>query len=198
MSQDKGISPNTGEDSQLGSVRRSFLTTIVSLLVGAVPATIALVAFFSPLRRKQSAAGEFVRIASLDVVPDDGLPHRFEVIHSRTDAWNRYPAEPVGAVYLVRAPGGRVPLALTATCPHAGCFVDYRPGQPRFQCPCHTSAFDFQGHRLDGDKSVSPRDMDSLDVELRPAAVDAATSPPDVWVRFQRFEAGRHDKIAQA
>jgi len=172
-----------------------FFTFLVGAVVGLVPLTVAGIALFDPLRRK-AAQKTYTRIVALDAVPDDGLPHRFDVVRERVDAWNRYPAEPVGAVYLVRKPGQKKPTAFTATCPHAGCFIGYTPGDDKFQCPCHTSAYHFDGTRIGGKVSVAPRGMDTLDVDVRPASTADAGGPQEVWVRFERFETGRHEKIA--
>lgn len=32
-------------------------------------------------------------------------------------------------------------IALSSTCPHLGCQVDWQPHQDRFFCPCHNGAF---------------------------------------------------------
>jgi hypothetical protein len=78
------------------------------------PAVVGIVAFFNPLRQK-SQAGGFIRLTSIDAVPDDGSPQKFSVIADRTDTWHFFPNEPVGAVYLRRATppaaNGRPPQA---------------------------------------------------------------------------------------
>ena len=186
--------PSTKTAADAG--RRSLLAMVIGLVVGCVPLASGLVVFLSPWRRKGEGA-EFVPVATLDVVPDDGLPHRFSVVKEREDAWNRYPPAPVGAVYLVRQPGSGVPVAFTATCPHAGCFVGYSVGDEKFQCPCHTSAFQFDGLRIGGDQSVAPRDMDRLEVEVRKTTA-GGLSLDEVFVKFQRFQTGRHEKIPLA
>jgi menaquinol-cytochrome c reductase iron-sulfur subunit len=149
--------------------RRSFVAVAAALVTGAVavltPIGVGLASFFSPLRRK-AAASSTVRIALLEQVPDDGVPRSFPVLADRVDAWNRYPAQRVGAVYLVRQVGEEAPVAFTAKCPHAGCFIGFTPGDDTFKCPCHTSAFKLDGTRVNGDAEVSPRDMDELEVEL--------------------------------
>jgi menaquinol-cytochrome c reductase iron-sulfur subunit len=148
--------------------RRSFVAVAAAVVTGAIavltPLGVGLASFFSPLRRKASSS--LVRIALLEQVPDDGKPRAFPVIADRVDAWNRYPAQRIGAVYLVRNEGDEAPIAFTAKCPHAGCFIGYTPGDDAFQCPCHTSAFKLDGTRVHGDAEVSPRDMDELEVEL--------------------------------
>ena len=178
--------------------RRGFFTKAGAIVCGSllalVPLASGVAVFLSPAWRKQ--VGSWVRIALLDQVPDDGRPVSFPVITDRVDAWNRYPAQRIGAVYLVRDPGTEKPTAFTATCPHAGCFIGYTPGQDHFQCPCHTSAFNFNGTRVSGDKEVAPRGMDSLDVEVRPCPADSSIR--EVWVHFERFQTGKKEKIPAA
>lgn len=148
--------------------RRSFVAVAAAVVTGAIavltPLGVGLASFFSPLRRKSSSS--LVRIALLEQVPDDGKPRSFPVLADRVDAWNRYPAQRIGAVYLVRNPGDEAPIAFTAKCPHAGCFIGFTPGDDAFKCPCHTSAFKLDGSRVNGNAEVSPRDMDELEVEL--------------------------------
>jgi len=101
------------------------------------------------------------------------------------DAWSRTPNVPVGAVYLQRVGENKV-RALNVVCPHAGCFVDYRPANGNYFCPCHNSSFALDGKILDP-KSPSPRGLDELPVEVR--------NGTEVWVTFQNFRAGVHEKI---
>ncbi|HYO26118.1 MAG TPA: Rieske 2Fe-2S domain-containing protein [Lacipirellulaceae bacterium] len=168
----------------------------MAVATGAVvvltPLVVGLASFLSPLRRKATSAT--VRVALLEQTPDDGVPRSFPVLADRVDAWNRYPAQRVGAVYLVRAKGQAVPTAFTAKCPHAGCFIGYAAGSDVFQCPCHTSAFRLDGARVRGDAEVSPRDMDPLRVEIRTARASDGTKVDEVWVEFVDYQTGRKDR----
>jgi Rieske Fe-S protein len=179
------------------SNRRSFFTAAAALTSGAVailtPLGVGLATLASPLFRRSKAAR--VRVALLDEVPDDGQPHFFPVVADRVDAWNRYPAGRIGAVYLVRQQGRKKPVAFTAKCPHAGCFVGYTPGEDAFKCPCHTSAFHLDGTRIRGDREVSPRDMDELAVELRSVEAENADKIDEVWIEFVDFQTGRKERI---
>jgi Rieske Fe-S protein len=120
--------------------------------------------FLDPLRRKSDANG-LIRVTTLDAVPDDDIPRFFPVIADRTDAWNRYPNEPVGAVFLRRRKGTNDVYAHNVICPHAGCFVDFHIGQRNFKCPCHDSRFTPDGARIDPKHCPSPRDLDALEVD---------------------------------
>src|ERR1700676_3810919 len=126
-----------------GFFRRLAAVTIGSLL-GLFPLAAGLLVFTSPLRRRGGGTS-FVRVTTLDAVPDDGVPRRFTVFKTRIDAWTSTPNEPVGAVYLRRLKGDAKPVALQSTCPHAGCMLDFRSTVHEFKCPCHNSAFALDG-----------------------------------------------------
>jgi menaquinol-cytochrome c reductase iron-sulfur subunit len=190
------------------------------------PLGVGLASFITPLFRKSKSAR--VRVALMEQVPDDGVPRAFPVLADRVDAWTRYPAQRIGAVYLVRNEGDDMPTAFTAKCPHAGCFIGYTAGEDAFKCPCHTSSFKLDGARVRGDNEVSPRDMDRLEVELRtvsgggaatgrglrlrqrrrqgrgaPQAPADEPAPPaaevvEVWVEFVDYQTGRKEKIPTA
>jgi menaquinol-cytochrome c reductase iron-sulfur subunit len=176
--------------------RRGFLGNTVALLLGGiallVPAAAGLAALLSPLRRKAQAGG-LLRLTALEVLPEDGTPRRFPVIADRTDAWNYYSAEPIGAVFLRRTGDPNCPVeALHTVCPHAGCQIEYRdtPEGGKFFCPCHGASFDLAGRRLES-PSDSPRDMDTLEV-----ARDGLLRG-EVWVRYQEFHTGTAEKLAK-
>jgi menaquinol-cytochrome c reductase iron-sulfur subunit len=164
--------------------RRDFLRQASAVVIGgivtAIPIAAGLPVILDPLRRP-SQAGQPIKVTTLDALPSDGLPRKFSIISSRSDAWTRYESVPIGAVYLRRLAGDQVE-ALNVVCPHAGCFVDYQPSKSAFFCPCHNSRFAQDGTIADKD-SPSPRGMDRLEVELRDGK--------EVWVRFQNFRSGQ-------
>lgn len=182
-----------------GEPRRGFFATAFAYLVGlfclAVPTAAGVVTFLNPLRKKRQGgapAGEFTRVANLDDLPEDGTPVRVPVLADRRDAWNYFPEQPVGAVWLRRTEEGQV-LAFQGECPHLGCditFVKAEGGQPGvFRCPCHENpTFDLQGTLLQVDSS-SPRDLDALDVKIE---------NNDVLVKFQEFTPGISEQIVKS
>lgn len=175
--------------------RRGFLVRLAAVAVGGIvtlfPFAAGLFTFADPLRRKSDLGG-FLRVATLDEIPADGLPRQFTVRADRSDAWNRFPNEPIGAVYLRRTEEDEL-SAFNVVCPHAGCFVDFDNSRDVFQCPCHDSSFEPDGRRIDPHRCPSPRDLDTLEVEVRDEGDRRA-----VWVRFQNFRAGVPEKIAQS
>jgi menaquinol-cytochrome c reductase iron-sulfur subunit len=170
------------------SARRNFFKEVcaiaIGMVAGLVPAVSGLLVFFDPLRRKTQDSGA-VLVASLNALSEDGVPRKFSVIASHTDAWNRTPRVPVGAVYLRRLGDKRV-QAFNVMCPHAGCFVDYDASRKGYHCPCHNSSFSTDGKIADP-KSPSPRGLDELLVEIR--------NDNEIWVTFQNFRAGEKEKI---
>ena len=120
-----------------------------------------------------------------------GVPRSFAIIQDQTDAWIKYPSEPVGSVWLIRQPAGTKPevIAFTAECPHLGCAINLSADGKSFLCPCHASAFDFDGKPQN---QVPPRPMDRLDVEL------TAEPDPKVRVKFQRFRTLAQERIPLA
>lgn len=168
--------------------RRSFIAKAASIVIGGivavVPALAGLLVLFDPLRRKSETTGA-VFVGSLNALPENSPPRKFEIVATRVDAWNSTPNVPVGSVYLQRTGPNEV-RALNTICPHAGCAVGYRGGQDIFFCPCHNSSFSRDGKILDP-KSPSPRALDELPVEIRHGT--------EIWVKFRNFRKGVPDKI---
>jgi Rieske Fe-S protein len=165
------------------------LFKILAVLLGAAaylpPVALGVESFLNPLRQKRQA-GQFMRLATLDALPADGVPLKTTVTMDRVDAWNRVPNQPVGAVFLRRV-GPKEVRAIQVVCPHAGCLVSYEAAKKGFFCPCHNASFDIEGKRLDA-VSSSPRDLDTLECKIEGS---------EVWVRFENFRTGTSDKIAE-
>ena len=170
----------------------AILATIFGGIVGLFPVATGLFVFLDPLFKRKSTGeggnGEsqrpLRRVASLAALPVDGTPVQVPVIADLTDAWNREPNQPVGAVYLRRL-NNKVEC-FNAICPHAGCFVAYAADRKVFQCPCHTSSFELDGQRIL--PSPSPRNMDALKVDEKKLKED------EVWVEFVNYYPGKADR----
>jgi Rieske Fe-S protein len=175
---------------ETGDSRRGFLAKVAAVACGGLatlaPVAAGVWAFLDPLRRK-GAAATFLPVTELSAIPDDGVPRQFAVIADRVDAWTGFPREPIGAVYLRREKGSRTVEALTATCPHAGCFVELE-GSRCFRCPCHNSTFTLDGGIVQ--PSPSPRPMDSLECRVGENG--------EVAVKWQNFYTGVAEKVASS
>jgi menaquinol-cytochrome c reductase iron-sulfur subunit len=171
--------------------RRDFLRKafagIIGAVLGLVPLAAGIAVFLDPLRRK-SGMSSAVRVATLEALPNDGVPRKFPVLATRIDAWNKFKLVPIGAVYLRRTAETQV-HAFNVVCPHAGCFVDFLPERGKYLCPCHNSTFSVTG-KIDNPSSPAARGLDSLEVEIR--------NQKEVWVKFQNFQAGSAEKIPAA
>ena len=167
--------------------RRDFLLKAAAVGIGAVttlvPAGAGLVTLLDPLRHK-AKAGTFLRVATLNSLPEDGTPRQYPVVSERQDAWNKFPQVRVGAVYLRRM--GKEVQALNVVCPHAGCFVNYSANHNHYVCPCHDSVFGLDG-AIKNPRSPSPRPLDTLEVKVN--------DDSGVWVKFENYRAGIHEKI---
>lgn len=167
--------------------RRDFLKQGCAVCLGAAavagPVAVGARVFLDPLTRLKTVE-TFVKVTTLDALPEDGAPVQFPVLADRRDAWTKFTQVPIGAVFLQRQPKDKV-LALSVVCPHAGCFVDYSEEKQSFECPCHNSLFKQDGGLKD-EQSPSPRPLDTLEVEVR--------NKNELWVRFQDFQLGIKEK----
>jgi quinol---cytochrome c reductase iron-sulfur subunit, bacillus type len=174
--------------------RRSFLVRLAAVVTGALAALFPFAAGWGvltdPLWRgrgtstdDQSDSASFSRICPLEALPADGVPREFAVTQDVTDAWTHAAAQRIGAVFLTRSEkdAGHV-VALSATCPHLGCSVEFDAAKSEFKCPCHSSWFDKDGQRLSG---PARRGLDPLPIKI---ADDGGTK--EIRVEFERFQAG--------
>src|SRR5262245_4091972 len=169
---------------------KQFLAVVVGGLVGLVPAAVGLATFLNPLRKSVRASQQpdgadadgYYKVAPLSALSN--TPQPLQIIANRKDAWNTYPKEAIGAVYLQRVGQDEV-RAFNAACPHAGCFVDWQSGKKAYHCPCHNSSFAADGKR--DPQSPSARNLDDLATKIEDGVV---------YVKFQNFKAGDKEKKA--
>jgi glycine/D-amino acid oxidase-like deaminating enzyme/nitrite reductase/ring-hydroxylating ferredoxin subunit len=69
-----------------------------------------------------------------------------------------------GKVAAYREMGGMV-KALSPTCTHLGCVVSFNDAEQSWDCPCHGSRFDIEGHVIEG-PAVEPLDPVDVDAEV--------------------------------
>jgi len=187
--------PTTSEtkpevDAATDLERREFLSKAVSIVTGGVIVAVPVAAGLGTLLAPLGAGGQGglkLRLAEVADLPDDGSPKRFDVIAERNDAWTKYPKKAIGSVWLRKLAEDKV-VAFNTSCPHLGCSVDFDSTGGQFSCPCHASSFDLKGERLG--KSVSPRGMDSLDVDQEKLTADG-----EVWVTFVNFRTKVAEKV---
>jgi Rieske Fe-S protein len=54
--------------------------------------------------------------------------------------------------------------AMSATCTHLGCTVQYRPDLREIWCPCHNGIYDLNGRNISG---PPPRPLEAFEVQIR-------------------------------
>lgn len=127
--------------------------------------------------RKRPRRHRLLKLADLEV----DVPRKLVIIDQRTDAWTRYPAGPIGAVWVTRREG-EVVEAFSTSCPHLGCPVDFLSGNQEYFCACHGGVFAANGSVTAG---PAQRGLDTLDVKIEKVADNDWVS-----VVFERFELG--------
>jgi len=179
--------------------RRSFVSQLAAFLTGfvvtAVPAAIAAVFVANPVYRKPSpsdSAGSDGEASSdgfiplsipPEAVPGDGTPISVTVVKNTSDAWNHYPQQKVGTIWLRRDEKSNL-VAFSSICPHLGCRVLLQDqGQPQFFCPCHDSEFTLEGQPTN---RIPPRPMDRLETKLVKGRI---------LVRYIEFRGGLKEQI---
>jgi cytochrome b6-f complex iron-sulfur subunit len=123
------------------------------LMGGSLAATVA--AFLYPITRylvppqaTEPSLSEF----ELDIRASDVAPNSGRII-------------PIGGkpVLLFRTAAGEL-RALTATCTHLDCTVQYRAERSDVWCACHNGTYDAKGHNVSG---PPPRPLTPLEVNVR-------------------------------
>jgi thiosulfate dehydrogenase (quinone) large subunit len=88
--------------------------------------------------------------------------------------------------YVESLPDGSL-RAFSATCPHAGCFVDWKPEANEYLCPCHVSRWTRDGARISG---PAKRGLDPLPVTPLPGGGSEVCFKSFVLDTADRIEVG--------
>ena len=143
--------------------RRGWLRAAIGVLVGGVASVLGVVvggAVLSPsFARPQEDWVPAGRLRDLDA----GVPTPVTVRVARQDGY--YEAVDAQVVFLIKAESGAV-RALSSTCTHLGCHVNYDAAAKLFKCPCHGGVYNADGKVVAG---PPPRPLTEL-----PARVDGA------------------------
>ena len=164
--------------------RREFLKGAACAVLGGCailgPIAAGVTVLIHPLRLKGPPVE--TKLTTLDALTIGGPPKLFQIITSRRDAWTEFPAQAIGAVFVLRKSETEI-VAFNASCPHLGCAVEFRDEKHAFYCPCHDSTFAQTGEVVGS--SPSRRGLDTLEVEVRGR---------EIWVKFFNFETGIAEK----
>jgi menaquinol-cytochrome c reductase iron-sulfur subunit len=163
-------------------------TGLLSILGGLI--VVPVLGFItSPLRKRDispetdlgGGGGGFADAGPIDAIPT-GQWNLISVEIVRQDGWAT--SRESRSVW-VRRSGSGVVSVRSPICTHLGCPITLAVDGKQFRCPCHGATFDADsGKRVAG---PPPRDMDSLDFEIRNG---------HLWVHWQDFQIGLADRIA--
>ena len=130
--------------------RRRWLTYLMGTSLGAT-----LVSFFYPVLRyivPPVSSEPSLSEIELDVKASDILPNSGRIVP--------FSGKPV---ILFRTAAGEL-KALTATCTHLACTVQFRGDRSDIWCACHNGVYDANGTNISG---PPPRPLTKLDVAVR-------------------------------
>jgi menaquinol-cytochrome c reductase iron-sulfur subunit len=160
----------------MASPDRRRAVQLLATLLGAGAAGLVTVpvlgTVLTPLLRKKEGDGGLIEAGKIDDL-QEGVPRRVELISTVRDGWTTSTGV-VGAAWLLKRKDGQV-TALSSVCPHSGCSIKLET-KDTYSCPCHDSAFSFDGAPLTG---PSPRAMDPLTFEVHEGKIRVR------WVRFK-------------
>jgi Rieske Fe-S protein len=130
--------------------RRRWVTRLLGTSLGA-----AVVSFVYPVLRYMvppASSEPSQSEVELDVKASDILPNTARIV-------------PLGgkAVLLLKTASGEL-RALTATCTHLACTVQYRAERSDIWCACHNGTYDVNGLNVSG---PPPRPLTKLEVNVR-------------------------------
>ena len=122
---------------------------------------------------------------TLDALPADGSPLSYTVYDDIVNAWNKFPNQPIGTIWLRRIEGAQPPvLAFNSICPHLGCAVEHRKGEGDFFCPCHRSSFNLEGKK---NNEIPPRGMDQLEIKI--------TDANKLWLAYKEYRGATSKQV---
>jgi Rieske Fe-S protein len=136
-----------------------FVNATIAIIGGGLSALLGAFALRPP---PGSVAGRWVRAGSTaELKPDEPVPRILSV--SRVDGWYRERARET--VFLVWD-GKDTIRALSATCTHLGCQVQWDGAGKKFKCPCHGGVYAADGKVVSG---PPPRPLGTIEARIDPA-----------------------------
>ena len=131
------------------------MKTAIFALASIIVLTLALpsAAFLAAPSNSQHQV-QWIRVASVSSLPEDGTPRLMPIRLARRVDWTRMPEETIGHVFLRRTPEAGAVVALT---PHhsRGAAVAYDVEKRCFRCTCWGVEFDRNGNPLEGARDDS-------------------------------------------
>ena len=140
--------------------RRKFFTAGIGIISGVISIGVggaALTSIGAPAVTNKRE-GKWVEAGSAaDLKP--GEFNQMSITYDAKDGWLE---AKIRQLVYVKVTGDDI-LALSATCAHLGCNVNYDEKTGGFKCPCHSGIYDAMGKNISG---PPPRPLDRLDAKM--------------------------------
>src|SRR6476620_12418967 len=150
-------------DPSVSPERRRTLVLLVNSVVAVIGGALSgLLGVFALKPAAAPAKDRWIRAGALsDLEPHVPAPRVLVV--PRVDGWYRERAPET--VFLVWD-GDKQVRAMSATCSHLGCQVQWDKKGKKFRCPCHGGVYAADGSVLEG---PPPRPLEAIEVRIDPA-----------------------------
>ena len=154
------LPPEKGEWDEKEIGRRGFLEGAFVVLGAIGTAAVVLPgARFLAGHSLQPDEPAWVELGAVDNLAVDDVT-RVNYSLTATDAWRNVTKR--GTIYVYSNDGGATFAALSGTCTHLGCIVQWKQPDAHFVCPCHQGIFTREGAVISG---PPPRPLRSLAVK---------------------------------
>lgn len=140
--------------------RRRFLEAGIGVITGAIAVGIggAALTFVSAPAVTNRREGKWIEAGSVDELTP-GQFNKVGIVYDAKDGWLE---GKVKQLVYVKINGEEV-FALSATCTHLGCNVNYDEQSGGFKCPCHSGVYDATGKNISG---PPPKPLAKLDAKI--------------------------------
>jgi menaquinol-cytochrome c reductase iron-sulfur subunit len=159
MSQEQHNAHSDKKKDRKGMSRRQFLSYTLggtgAFMIG-VPLLFNLRFAVDPLLKKEEK-GSFVKVVEEGKVTKE--PATFTFQKHVVDGW--YESDPSFNAWIAKDDSGKV-FALSPTCKHLGCTVNWNKSATEYLCPCHGAKYTVDGKNL----AVAPNPLDEFEVKV--------------------------------
>ncbi|WP_040951169.1 ubiquinol-cytochrome c reductase iron-sulfur subunit [Gorillibacterium massiliense] len=159
---------NTAPKRKNEMSRRQFLTYTLGGTTGFLAAglLVPMVRFaVDPMLKKKTGA-DWVKVVEESKITDSPQSFKFQV--HQVDGW--YESTPKHEAWISKDKAGNI-FALSPTCKHLGCRVEWKEEAHEYQCPCHGARYTLEGKQL----KVANFPLDEFDVKIENGFVYVGT-----------------------
>lgn len=140
--------------------RRNFLEKGIGVIAGAIAVGLggaALTSIGAPAITNRRE-GKWIEAGNAEELIA-GQFNRISILYDAKDGWLE---GKIKQLVYVKVAGEEI-LALSATCSHLGCNVNYDEQSGQFKCPCHSGVYDATGKNISG---PPPKPLTRLEAKI--------------------------------